>query len=411
MSAFNLCVCFWCIFIVVCAGVLMIAKLPGCLAQCIREGLCRHEYTASRMYYRVWWNLTEVPRDIPEDAIFVQISSNKITHLPPGVFDHLKDCEDMRLNNNKIGSVPSGVFNSLSKCTFLSLALNLISSVDKDAFRGMDSLVFLWLLENRISQLEPGTFSSLKHLKQLRLDNNLISSLHQGVFLGLSNLTSLLLLRNHISILHPGIFDPLHSIQTIYLFRNRLTTLNPEIFLNLPRHPLSISMSHGENDRNQWVCTSLCWLKHEEQHGTIKWILDTSLPICADGREWSLLECGDKGLWTIYEKSLNELIRINSNDGKQQSRKTIFIFLHSTWYLMFICLCVENCSGNCNEYLLFGKFVFSASCSCSTRYLSWTWRCPILHQNQVQRTLQPWWSSDLHLLRRKERNHNLSERW
>ncbi len=50
----------------------------------------------------------------------------------------------------------------------------------------------------------------------------------------------------------------------------------------------------GSKSNNLWNCSSLCWLKHEELHGTVTLKLELS-PVCAIGGEWETLSCGAAG--------------------------------------------------------------------------------------------------------------------
>ena len=113
------------------------------------------------------------------------------------------------------------------------------------------------------------------------------------MFAGLCNLQEILLGQNQISHIEEGAFDSLVSLTYLHLYKNRLTTMNPDIFANVPRHPLVLHLSSTPGT-NQWNCSSLCWLKHEELHGTVKWH-DGSVPTCADPVNWLLLPCGVQG--------------------------------------------------------------------------------------------------------------------
>ncbi len=92
-----------------------------------------------------------------------------------------------------------------------------------------------------------------------------------------------------ISAIENGAFDDLYSLVFVQLYGNRLTTLSPNLFINVPRS-MTMVLSFPRY-ANQWYCSSLCWLKHEQQHGTYR----GGDPICKYGIDWNSLQCGDNG--------------------------------------------------------------------------------------------------------------------
>ncbi len=338
---------------------------------------CRKEYSStSRAFFRSWWGLTEVPQDIPAEAVVVYLAGNEVTSIPDGVFSHLTQCNTLNLGYNKISAlenldfsgmgslqslwlgfnqiseIQSGVFVGLKKLTSLWLENNQISSSDAHAFSGLESLVVLVLKSNKLSVVEQRMFAGLKNLNEFNLDNNgiysiadqafrelqslevlhlsqnKISILPEGLFMGLKKLRQIILTDNQISVIQlrlfaglfqltdlslninqityieEGTFDSLFSTQTVSMEENRLTTLSPDVFLNLPRQRLQLFLSRPfAFGTNMWDCSSLCWLKHEEHHGTIiwsQWVFNgqprMAVPRCAEG-DWSSLQCGDPGKW------------------------------------------------------------------------------------------------------------------
>ncbi len=74
--------------------------------------------------------LTEVPHDIPAEALTVNLYGNSII------------------------LIPSEVFINLTQCTHLTLRVNQISIIERNAFRGMESLQYLDLYLNKITKLQ-----------------------------------------------------------------------------------------------------------------------------------------------------------------------------------------------------------------------------------------------------------------
>ncbi len=239
----------------------------GTAATCTTQR-CRNEYSGGT-FYRIHWNLTEVPQDIPNNASKVILGSNNITSLPAGVFKHL------------------------TKCIELDMRYNRISAIDKEAFTGMVSLHLLALTGNSLSVIIAGTFAPLNQLRVLRLDDNQISTMMFGTFKGLHFLHQLSLKHNIIFFIEAEAFHSLYALRQLYLNKNRLITLKPDLFINQPC-PFELVLSEPPGYRNDFICRSLCWLKHEEQHGTITWP-DNMFPRCSDNVAWLSLLCGNPG--------------------------------------------------------------------------------------------------------------------
>ena len=312
-------------------------------AACTDQLPCQNEYNStSRVFSRISCCLTEVPPDIPAQALEVKLHHNSITSLPAGVFSGLGECEVLHLENNeislvnweaftgmesleflwlfsnKISLLEPGTFAGLKSLKGLDLARNLfttipseilsgldmldslqlhtgqIMSVEKGAFDGLKLLRQLRLDTNEISDIEPGTFSSPNRLIELQLYQNRLSKIKTGTFAGLSFLQILYLSLNQIDVIENGAFDTLFSIKVIQLDNNRLTNLSPDLFINMPR-PLSLTLqTYGPADSNGFLCRAMCWLKHEQRDGTVLWPSGGD-PRCIDVASWTSLPCGNQG--------------------------------------------------------------------------------------------------------------------
>ncbi len=231
----------------------------------------KNDYSYStRYFYRTHWNLSNVPSDIPAEARQVYLERNYIT------------------------SIPAGVFSQLGQCTCLRIAANHISIIDKEAFRGLYSLRTLNLNENNISVIYPGTFSQLKSLDTLSVGSNFISVVKAGMFNGLGFLQSLHLYHKIIETIEEEAFDSLYSLKTLGIYLNRLITLDANLFFNMAR-PLQLLLSvTSSQETNNFICRSMCWLKHEMHHGTSAFPSGTSSVNCGDV-SWDSLLCGDPG--------------------------------------------------------------------------------------------------------------------
>ncbi len=244
------------------------------------------------------------------------------------------------------------------------------------------------LNHNEITTVPVGVFSHLRQCVTLVLSYNKISIIRPGMFTGLYNLQHLSLHGNLIRIVEMGAFDSLYFLSEISLYYNRLRTMSPHLLTNLPR-PIKLDMRIPSGQTNQWHCSSLCWLKHEEQHGTVVWRDVESDPRCADGSQWKTMECGDPGE--------------NCRSFTRQHQK-YYCFI-AQW-LIFA------------AHMSFTSFTFIWWRVISSSYfVSWcrslprAWRSPILHQNKVQWSIFCWFQCLVQLFWWNQWNHHMSERW
>ncbi len=259
---------------------------------------CRNESgIVNKKFYRTYWSLTQVPQDIPVEALEVYLTGNAITSLAPGVFSKLTQCVRLDLDKNQLSSLSKDSLSGLKSLQTLNLQNNKVSVIEPGTFDHLSQCLLLSLDNNDITTIPTGLFYHMILCESLSLARNQITILKTGAFDGLQSLKHLSLENNQISSITDGAFDSLFSINTIRLFRNRLRTLSPDVFINLPRHPLELALSWElEEYTNQWDCSSLCWLKHEEHHKSVEWwYFRKSYPRCTVGGNWSSLQCGDPG--------------------------------------------------------------------------------------------------------------------
>ena len=202
--------------------------------------------------------LTEIPIDIPREAVKVVISSKQITTIRANAFLHLSQCIHLELRAN-ILEIEPGAFNgltalrtlniysnrlerlyknmffSLTNCTELGLGVNRISVIEPGSFSGLSNVERLFLQHNYLTTLRAGIFQGLSSVRYLGLDVNKIKSIEENAFTGLETLDTLVLMENKLEILYPGTFCGLDTIVTFNLQKNRLTTLPADVFSDLPR--------------------------------------------------------------------------------------------------------------------------------------------------------------------------------
>ena len=267
--------------------------------------------SSSKWYSWTQAGLTEVPGDIPAQAVTVDlqqnqievikendfnqvkrcmelgISKNKIHTIENGAwnglislrqlnlgynqisvirqnsFSHLSACEILNLEGNKIHTIESGAWNDLSSLRSLSLDGNEIEELGPGMWSGLDSCEHLWLYSNKIHTIKSGTFSDgLSNLNSLFLFKNQIEEIGEDTFLGLTQCIELYINSNKIHTIHSGALEMMQSLIRLILHDNYLMTLHWTVFGKI--HPEQLTL--GLQD-NLLLCknVSLCWVKHGEQ--------------------------------------------------------------------------------------------------------------------------------------------------
>ena len=162
---------------------------------------CRDEYTENKNFYRTACDLKEVPEDIPQNAVKIDLSNNDLMTIPVNAFAKNQDCLYLSLHRNSIWGIDSGAFSGLTKLRELDLSRNQISGWTPDMFQGpLHSLRSLHIIWNGFHSIDDGVFSKLEGLTHLDLSCTIRRKLNQDMFRGLVNLKTLVL----VSFVVPG---------------------------------------------------------------------------------------------------------------------------------------------------------------------------------------------------------------
>ena len=146
-----------------------------------------------------------------------------------------------------------------------------------------DEATYVYLRGNKISSIKTSMFLHLTKCTELDLSNNSISKIEPGAFKGLKNLEILDISRNQLTWLNVDTFSGLYSLELLNLHSNGLVTLTLGVFRDFPR-PFKLNLA-----KNPFRCnSSLCWLKEENNKGTVKWDVNGILQCtnCCPSRSW-----------------------------------------------------------------------------------------------------------------------------
>ena len=250
----------------------------------------RDEYSANRKYYQINLNLTQVPTDIPADALKVVIVFNRITNVKTNVFSQLTQCTVLDVQRNLISEVEPGAFNGLRAVTYLNLRNNRLERLYPNMFAGLNNCIQIALSNNSIGQIEAGSwnvlgqvtwldltcnqlislsadmFQGLLTLKRLSLSDNIINSIEDNTFANLKELEQFGLSINRFTMLPPNIFSGTNSLVSVGLGGNPLTALPEDIFKYLPR-PFDLGLDRSPGLKCD---VEMSWLKYAMLHGDIR---------------------------------------------------------------------------------------------------------------------------------------------
>ncbi len=155
-------------------------------------------WTDSTKEYRRVGKLTEVPKNIPPQALSVVLARTKIDLIKQDAFKHLNVCQDLYLNDNRIKTIEIGAFN------------------------GLISLKKLYMPHNEIEVIKENVFKPLNACEELKLDNNTIKTIGIGAFTGLVSLKKLHLPGNKMDVLKENVFKHLNACEELWLNNNKI---------------------------------------------------------------------------------------------------------------------------------------------------------------------------------------------
>ncbi|XP_041278331.1 transforming growth factor beta activator LRRC32-like isoform X1 [Onychostruthus taczanowskii] len=221
----------------------------------------------------------------------LDLSSNQISFITPGVFAHMKSLLEINLANNHlyelaqngtegIGLLPkvevldlshNSLYNGMAEyfikeapaLQYLSLADNSIIMISQKMFQGSPNLVEIDLQSNIIMEIEEGAFETLVSLSKLNLSKNSITCISD---FNLRQLEILDLSRNSIETFHTTKSDDEYSLRCLDLSENKLfhfpvfPQVNKLVTLNLSKNLIQLTAEspHHKTDyvKNEWLNAS-----------------------------------------------------------------------------------------------------------------------------------------------------------
>ncbi|XP_039218161.1 transforming growth factor beta activator LRRC32 [Crotalus tigris] len=228
-------------------------------------------------------NITERPLTFYTSLRHLDVSSNLIGFVEPGIFAEMKKLEDLNLANNQlyllaqedlwVGLLPqirkldlsrNSLYTGMAEhfihdapsLRYLSLAENSIIHISQSMFQGSPELVEVNLHNNMIMEIEEGAFEGLAHLSKLNLSMNSLTCI---VDFNLKQLDLLDLSRNSIESFHSTQSEEDFNLIWLDLSENKLLRFpvlpqgNKLAYLNLTKNIMQFVMVESHSDVDyQW---------------------------------------------------------------------------------------------------------------------------------------------------------------
>ncbi|XP_071484580.1 uncharacterized protein [Diadema antillarum] len=177
-------------------------------------------------------NLSDVPQNLPDNLIKLDLSYNKIVIITNASFVAYEKIQSLLLQRNALNQIKENSFELLLDLRVLDLSYNNISRLPDALFHNNVHLSILDLSYNRLIEIPNNALGSIKALRNISLSHNLITNISFTQFSSCHHLSLLDLTHNKIVHLHNESFATLRdcSINELNLTDNKLSALPQELF-------------------------------------------------------------------------------------------------------------------------------------------------------------------------------------
>ncbi|KAG9337053.1 hypothetical protein JZ751_029821 [Albula glossodonta] len=203
--------------------------------------------------------LKSVPKNIPKDALMIDLQNNKITEIKENDFKDLKNLYALFLVNNKISKIHPKAFDKMKKLQLLYLSYNLLTQIPSNLPK---NILELRIHDNKINKVQKEAFRGMRSLHVLEMSANPLAN--SGIELGAFDGMSTLYLRIAEARLSAVPKDLPSSITELHLDYNKIGKVEVEDFIrykNLLSIP-NIREIHLDNNKLRSVPAGLSSLKY-----------------------------------------------------------------------------------------------------------------------------------------------------
>lgn len=162
----------------------------------------------------------------------VELTGNKITEIPEGLFDKMTNLTTVYLGNNYISKLPENLFKNNKKVENIELSNNKLTEIKKDDFSNLPQLQIIQMEDNNIEKIEEGAFDGDVNLQSIYAPNNELEGLPKKLFKDMKSLTFVDFSNNYFSEL-PECFSDATKLKKIHVRNNEMTDITKVDFSNM----------------------------------------------------------------------------------------------------------------------------------------------------------------------------------
>lgn len=162
----------------------------------------------------------------------VELTGNKITEIPEGLFDNMTNLTTVYLGNNYISKLPENLFKNNKKIENIELSNNKLTEIKKDDFSNLPQLQIIQMEDNNIEKIEEGAFDGDVNLQSIYAPNNELEGLPKKLFKDMKSLTFVDFSNNYFSEL-PECFSDATKLKKIHVRNNGMTDITKVDFSNM----------------------------------------------------------------------------------------------------------------------------------------------------------------------------------
>nr|XP_058944624.1 uncharacterized protein LOC131772678 [Pocillopora verrucosa] len=247
------------------------AILSSCVASgfsCLKDvhpGNCTcHHFGRVRVRVKCT-GITQVPSNLPEYTVSLNLSNNRLKSIPEEAFSNLKLLRVIDLSQNELRAIPKNTFRNLTALSNVCIYQNnikggfflpksvvklQISNNDltlddmKEILQNSKDIAFLNIRLANLTKIADGAFNSLSKLSDLRLDDNNLTSVPD--LTGLKTVELMSLRENQIEQLPAEVFQNVNVLYALDLsFNNKLSSIPDRAFSGLKQ--LEVLFLHFNN--------------------------------------------------------------------------------------------------------------------------------------------------------------------
>lgn len=162
----------------------------------------------------------------------VELTGNKITEIPEGLFDNMTNLTTVYLGNNYISKLPENLFKNNKKVENIELSNNKLTEIKKDDFSNLPQLQIIQMEDNIIEKIEEGAFDGDVNLQSIYAPDNELEGLPKKLFKDMKSLTFVDFSNNYFSEL-PECFSDATKLKKIHVRNNEMTDITKVDFSNM----------------------------------------------------------------------------------------------------------------------------------------------------------------------------------